>query len=66
MPAASDILPTPVIAEIDFEKPGKQFGVLRVPQSRKDSGWGTISLTSQTIGPGGVGLEPGPRRAVRG
>lgn len=44
MPGTSDVLHSPVIAEIDFEKPGKQFGALRVPQSRNDSGWGTISI----------------------
>jgi N-alpha-acetyl-L-2,4-diaminobutyrate deacetylase len=38
-PAAS-----PVIAEIDFEKDGKRFGRLRVPQSRNDSGWGTVAI----------------------
>lgn len=35
-------MPSPVVAEIDFDKVGKQFGQLRVPQSRNDSGWGTI------------------------
>lgn len=33
-----------VIVEVDYDKPGKQFGVLRVPQSRNDSGWGTIAI----------------------
>jgi predicted deacylase len=35
---------SPVIAEIDFAKSGKQFGALRVPNSRNDSGWGTIAV----------------------
>ena len=33
-----------VIVEVDYAKPGKQFGVLRVPQSRNDSGWGTVAI----------------------
>ncbi|MBL8698588.1 MAG: succinylglutamate desuccinylase/aspartoacylase family protein [Alphaproteobacteria bacterium] len=36
--------PSPVVAEIDFDRPGRQFGTLRVPSSRNDSGWGTIAV----------------------
>ncbi len=35
---------SPVVAEVDFAKPGRQAGHLRVPQSRDDSGWGTIPV----------------------
>jgi N-alpha-acetyl-L-2,4-diaminobutyrate deacetylase len=35
---------SPVVAEVDFERRGKQIGQLRVPQSRDDSGWGTIPV----------------------
>ena len=28
---------TRVIAEIDYDKPGKQFGALRLPHSQNDS-----------------------------
>ncbi len=44
MQTIADIASSPVIAEIDFENPGKHFGVLRVPHSRNDSGWGTIAV----------------------
>jgi predicted deacylase len=33
-----------IITTIDYEKDGRQVGVLRVPQSRNDSGWGTIGI----------------------
>lgn len=35
---------SPVVAEVDFAKTGRQAGHLRVPQSRDDSGWGTIPV----------------------
>jgi N-alpha-acetyl-L-2,4-diaminobutyrate deacetylase len=35
---------TRVIAEIDYDKPGKQFGTLRLPHSQNDSCWGTIGV----------------------
>jgi len=44
MTDTSAATPSPVIAEIDLEADGKRFGALRVPQSRNDSGWGTISV----------------------
>jgi len=33
---------SPVTAEVDFSARGRQVGRLRVPQSRDDSGWGTM------------------------
>jgi predicted deacylase len=33
-----------IITTIDYGRSGKQVGVLRVPQSRNDSGWGTIGI----------------------
>jgi N-alpha-acetyl-L-2,4-diaminobutyrate deacetylase len=35
---------SPVTADVDFGARGRQFGHLRVPQSRDDSGWGTIPV----------------------
>ena len=35
---------SPVVAEVDFARQGRQAGHLRVPQSRDDSGWGTIPV----------------------
>lgn len=35
---------SPVVAEVDFAAKGRQAGHLRVPQSRDDSGWGTIPV----------------------
>ena len=30
--------------EIDFDKPGRQAGYLRAPQSRNTSGWGVVEI----------------------
>ncbi len=35
---------SPVVAEVDLWGSGRQVGHLRVPQSRDDSGWGTIAV----------------------
>ncbi len=35
---------SPIVAEVDFAAKGRQAGHLRVPQSRDDSGWGTIPV----------------------
>ena len=35
---------TRVIADIDYDKAGKQFGYLRVPNSNNDSAWGAIAI----------------------
>ena len=44
MHSAIDPNKSRVIVEIDYAQTGKQFGVLRVPQSRNDSGWGTVAI----------------------
>lgn len=33
---------SPVLTDIDFERPGKQLGTLRVPYSRNASAWGSV------------------------
>lgn len=43
---------SPVVAEVDFGQPGRQVGQLRVPQSRDDSGWGTILVPILVIAGG--------------
>ena len=45
-----------VICNIDFDKPGKQVGYLRVPFSRNDAGWGTIEVPIAVVNgaPGGA------------
>ncbi|MGG5817849.1 succinylglutamate desuccinylase/aspartoacylase family protein [Falsiroseomonas sp. HW251] len=35
---------SPVVPEVDLSAGGRQVGHLRVPQSRDDSGWGTIQV----------------------
>lgn len=35
---------SPVVAEVDLWGEGRQVGHLRVPQSRDDSGWGTVPV----------------------
>lgn len=35
---------TRVIVDVDFDKSGKQFGYLRVPNSNNDSAWGAIAV----------------------
>lgn len=35
---------SPVVVELDLSGSGRQVGRLRVPQSRDDSGWGTIAV----------------------
>ncbi len=44
MSAQSSLAGSPVVAEVDFAAKGRQAGHLRVPQSRDDSGWGTIPV----------------------
>ncbi len=41
-----------VIHSIDFERPGRQAGYLRVPQSRNLSGWGTVEVPIAVIARG--------------
>jgi len=45
---------SPVVAEVDFAAQGRHAGVLRVPQSRDDSGWGTVAVPVVVIA-GGTG-----------
>ena len=40
----SEMSSSPVVAEVDLGAAGRQVGHLRVPQSRDDSGWGTIPV----------------------
>jgi N-alpha-acetyl-L-2,4-diaminobutyrate deacetylase len=44
MSARPSFAVSPVVAEVDFAARGRQAGHLRVPQSRDDSGWGTIPV----------------------
>lgn len=39
-----DIRRTRVIADVDYDKAGKQFGFLRVPNSNNDSAWGAVAI----------------------
>lgn len=41
-----------IITTVDYDAPGKHSGVLRVPQSRNDSGWGTIGIPIGVISSG--------------
>ncbi|MEZ5593340.1 MAG: succinylglutamate desuccinylase/aspartoacylase family protein [Gammaproteobacteria bacterium] len=52
MHSAIDPNKSRVIVEIDYAQTGKQFGVLRVPQSRNDSGWGTVAIPIVVIANG--------------
>jgi len=40
---------TRVFSDVDFERKGKQATVLRVPQSRNDSGWGVVQIPITVI-----------------
>ncbi|GAB4189370.1 MAG: succinylglutamate desuccinylase/aspartoacylase family protein [Thalassobaculales bacterium] len=41
-----------VHCDLDFERPGRQVSVLRVPQSRDDSGWGTVEIPIAVVNGG--------------
>jgi len=41
-----------IFHEIDFDKPGKQLGYLRVPQSRDGGAWSTIEVPIAVINGG--------------
>ena len=47
------MMASPVAAEVDFAAPGRQVGRLRVPQSRDDSGWGTVGVPVVVVARGG-------------
>ena len=36
--------PSPITATVDFAAPGKQHGFLRLPYSRDDSAWGSVTI----------------------
>ncbi|MBM3596639.1 MAG: peptidase M14 [Alphaproteobacteria bacterium] len=42
--AAKTQAKTRVFSDVDYERKGKQATVLRVPQSRNDSGWGVVQI----------------------
>lgn len=44
MSTATSSIRTRVIADIDYDRAGKQFGCLRIPHSHNDSGWGTVAI----------------------
>ncbi|MGF1626423.1 MAG: succinylglutamate desuccinylase/aspartoacylase family protein [Alphaproteobacteria bacterium] len=43
---------TKVFTDIDYDAPGKQVSVLRVPNSNNLSGWGTVSVPIVVVGNG--------------
>ena len=43
---------TRVIADVDFDREGKQFAVLRLPNSHNDSCWGTVAIPIVVIANG--------------
>lgn len=43
-PTNSCVRRTRVIADVDYDKAGKQFGYLRVPNSNNDSAWGAVAI----------------------
>lgn len=42
--AAADAAPSRVRCDVDFDRPGRQAGYLRAPQSRDTSGWGVVEI----------------------
>jgi N-alpha-acetyl-L-2,4-diaminobutyrate deacetylase len=44
--------PSPIVASVDFAKPGVQHGHLRLPYSRDDSAWGSVMSPIAVIGNG--------------
>lgn len=40
---------SPVLASLDFEKPGKQYGQLQVPRSTNESGWSNLYVPVVSI-----------------
>lgn len=49
---ASTEAKTRVFSDVDYERRGKQATVLRVPQSRNDSGWGVVQIPITVIANG--------------
>ena len=44
VPMSGVLRRTRVIVDVDYDKPGKQFGFLRVPNSNNDSAWGAVAI----------------------
>ncbi|HUU73978.1 MAG TPA: succinylglutamate desuccinylase/aspartoacylase family protein [Burkholderiales bacterium] len=52
MPQATDTFNSRIFHELDFDKPGKQIGYLRVPQSRDGGAWSTIEIPIAVVNGG--------------
>ena len=52
MPDTTNLASTRIFHELDFDKPGKQIGYLRVPQSRDGGAWSTIKVPIAVINGG--------------
>lgn len=52
MPQATDTNKSRIFHDLDFDKPGKQLGYLRVPQSRDGGAWSTIEVPIAVINGG--------------
>jgi len=50
--AATSSARTRIFHELDFDKPGKQIGYLRVPQSRDGGAWSTIEIPIAVVNGG--------------
>jgi N-alpha-acetyl-L-2,4-diaminobutyrate deacetylase len=50
--AAASTANTRIFHELDFDKPGKQIGYLRVPQSRDGGAWSTIEIPIAVVNGG--------------
>lgn len=44
MPDTATTTRSRIFYELDFDKPGKQIGYLRVPQSRNGGAWSNIEI----------------------
>src|SRR6185503_13217020 len=52
MPDTATTTRSRIFHELDFDKPGKQIGYLRVPQSRDGGAWSTIEIPIAVINGG--------------
>ena len=61
---------TRVIVDVDYDKTGKQFGYLRVPNSNNDSAWGAVAIPIVVVKNGTVlaveGFEGTDKCLLRG
>lgn len=55
-----------LLTSIDWQKPGKQQGFLRVPYSHNLGGWANVMLPCTTIAPEGSGHSHGPTVLILG